>query len=113
MVLMMMMVIISQGSAGWDRDILRSPGRGGGEGVRMPQGCQAGFCFQGVARPEGVVVVIGVNVVPSMGGFLQDFQQRGRGLFEEEVHAVFIFIVITVSLLYNVSSSALFFKRFT
>ena len=43
MVLMMMMVIISQASAGSDRDILRLPGRGGGEGVRMPQGCQAGI----------------------------------------------------------------------
>ena len=76
MVLMMRMVIISQAFAGWDRDILCSPGRVGGEGVRTPQGCQAGlFFFQGVARPEGVVVVIVVNVVSSTRGFLSDFQQ--------------------------------------
>ena len=74
MVLMMMMVIISQASAGSDRDILRSPGCGGGEGVRMPQGCHAGF-FQGVVRAEGDVAVIGVNVVARMWGFLQDVQQ--------------------------------------
>ena len=47
-------------------------GRRGEDAARVPGGF---VFFQGVARPEGVVVVIVVNVVSSTRGFLSDFQQ--------------------------------------
>ena len=61
--------MISQGSLGWDREMLRLSGCGGGrrdeDAARVPGGFFSRRC-----SPECVFVVSAVNVVSSMAGFL-------------------------------------------